>query len=309
MGKLPDGVGETGETWETGGPEAPPLPEWPYLLAFHSCDMESDACGNPENHRIHLAGSEDGWAWSPVEGLPEIQASVPDILYRDGFLYLYAVPNLHRYDISSGIWEDPEPISIDGMEGGFVDPCAMLDDDGRILLFYLHTDQEGDPATCPSGELSCTKSFRAAAELSGSDGAAFGEPSEVLSLDLQAGQIAADPDVFAHPEGYLLYLSRGQSVQVFYSSVPMGPYSIYGALPGGVIADSGGVPSGHYDFGQENYWTLATRHMSGDGRTDIVMAVHPGLESLGPSDFQPLGLLAGFSPTELVSSPGLLVTD
>ena len=307
---APAGAGQRPDA-DTGAP--PPtyaVPGWPHLLAYHSCDFESNPCGNPANHRIHLAGSFDGLEWEPVDGLPDISASVPDILYREGLLYLYAVPNLFRYEIASGTWLEPELISIQGTGGtGFVDPCAVLDEDGGIRLFFLHADQQGDPASCPAGEASCTKSFRVASEEPGSDGAVFGTPSEVLSVELGQGQIAADPEVFAHPGGYLMYISRGQAVQVFSSPGLEGPFELSGDLPGGFLVQSGGVPSGRYDPVEGLYWTLVTRHVSSDGRTDILLALHEEVESLGSDDFVSLGLLDAFGETGLVSSPGLLYVE
>ena len=58
-----------------------------FLMAFNTC--LSQGCP-PSTHTIHLAYSDDGLRWSLVEDFGLDHAgSVPDIVFFDGFLYLF----------------------------------------------------------------------------------------------------------------------------------------------------------------------------------------------------------------------------
>ena len=170
---------------------------WSYLMACHVCDATIE-CGNPMNHTVRIAGSDDGQNWEFLSEFPEVEGSVPDILYRDGTLYLYAMHFLYRYDFEDGSWSEPVVVSVeqeDGTMDRHVDPNPLLTDDGRIVLLYLNNDQNGDPASCV--EFPCLKSFKMAVEKSDSDGAAFERSQELITVELsQQQRIAADPDLW-----------------------------------------------------------------------------------------------------------------
>ena len=143
---------------------------WAYLMAFHTCDTAIE-CGNPMNHTVRIAALKmvmiGNFARFPLAG------SVPDLLYRDGVLYLYAMHFVYRYDFNEGLGPS-EVVSVenpDGTPDRHVDPNPLLTDDGRIVLLYLSNDPNGDPAGCTA--FPCFKSFKMAVEKRDGDGAAF----------------------------------------------------------------------------------------------------------------------------------------
>ena len=109
-GPTDTAAGETGavDSGDTAGPidtadTADPVyavPEHPYLLTFHTCAVD-DPCGNPLNHTVQLAGSDDGESWTVLDWFEPYVSSVPDVIVRDGILYVYALPELRRVDLET----------------------------------------------------------------------------------------------------------------------------------------------------------------------------------------------------------------
>ena len=124
-------------------------------------------------------------------------------------------------------------------------------------------------------------------------------------------QFASDPDIFRGPDGYYIQVSRGQSVQVFFSKELRGAYQRLDSLPDGMLSrDSGGVSAGHYDKGRGEFWTYVTKHVGnaqGHARkTEIHMLVSQDLKSQ-PSRSAYRRVLTGadfFEGNYLVASPG-----
>ena len=262
------------------------------------------------NHKVQIVGSDDGEEWQFLSEFPEVDGSVPDLLYRNGVLYLYAMHFLYRYDFEERSWSNPAVVSVDNADGTqdrHVDPNPLLTDDGRIVLLYLSNDQNGDPASCM--EFPCLKSFKMAVEKEGSDGAAFELSQELIVVELsQEQRIAADPDLFVGPDGYYIYLSRGQAIEVHKSTDLWGPYEPAYELPDyRITRNGGGVPAGHYDWSSSMFWTLSTKHLDSTAFTDIQMSQHAIFEHQDEAQFSSLGLLDLVEEGFLVSSPGLLV--
>ncbi len=73
-----DSTGSTGST-DTGdtGEAIFAVPDDPYLLSLHTCPFSEESCGNPMNHTVRVAGSEDGATWRLLEeiGLMAAQPS------------------------------------------------------------------------------------------------------------------------------------------------------------------------------------------------------------------------------------------
>ncbi len=145
-----------------------------YLLAFHVCDPEVSDCSDPRNHSVYLAQSDDGGNWSVVPGWETYKGSVPDVIRRGETLYVYTPGKVRRYDFATETWESPVIVALTDTESdSFVDPSLIIDDQDRLVLFYLAGIIGQDPAGCAPGETSCVKHFRSATEVEGSDGTQF----------------------------------------------------------------------------------------------------------------------------------------
>jgi carboxymethylenebutenolidase len=287
-------------------------------MAVHACNPITRNCSDPRNHMVYLARSDDGVVWLPLPGFEPYSGSVPDLIRRDNTLYVYTPGLLRRYRIDSGTWETPVQVRMQTATGAtelFVDPSPTLDEQGRIVLFYLVAQRGGDPARCLAGQAQCTKSFRSATEVDGSDGATFTvDPGDRVAVTIGSNESASDPDVFQGPSSFVLYLSRGPSVQVFTSPTLRGEYRVAAGLPSGLLVSGlGGIPSGHYHSATRQFWT----YVHGAAAPGVPMtravrrAVHSGLDrQLTGADFTTVisgqsfpGLGAGFH----VESPGFTV--
>ena len=205
----------------------------------------------------------------------------------------------------------------------WVDPSPVLDSNGTpgaIVLFYLASGASGDPASCPEGASSCVKTFRSATEVMGSDGTKFtvdsGDRASVTLYPTATPslRVASDPDVFADASGFVLYLSRGQSVQALTATDLRGCHANASGLTDGLLIDkTGKVPAGHYFSGPKTeYWTFVTQSRLG-GEDVIALASHPYLSKTPePDDYVTIVRGADVpSPlvTRAVSSPGFALND
>ena len=283
-----------------------------YLHAFHACDPNTTTCTDPRNHKTYIAQSDDGVAWSLLSGYVPHSASVPDLIRRGNTLYVYSPGTLRRYHIDTDTWETPVSVIVTGSGSAlesFVDPSPTIDENGKIVLFYLVSQIGGDPARCPTGQATCTKYFRSATEVSGSDGASFtvdGGDRASIFLDGYAIMTASDPDIFRDASQYVLYISIGPSVQVYTSASLRGSFTKVSSLPNGMLASNlGGIPAGHYDSTIGQYWTYV--HTQENGKSVIRRAVHPILSaSLTASQFTTIvtGSTVGLGSSYHVESPG-----
>lgn len=290
--------------------------EYEYLMTFHSCDAVQNDCGNPMAHEVHLAGSHNGYDWSLVPEVPSFNSSVPDIIIRDEILYIFALPSLMRLDLRSGLWLEtiqPQVLDQTGAPVLHVDPSLFIDEDNNIVLFFMEGQEGFNPATCPLGDPNCIKYFFSATEVSDSQGSQF-IVDEGIRMEIQLSEsqkIAADPDIFEGPDGYYQYVSRGQNIQVFFSTELRGAYLPLDTLDEGILTrGGGGVPAGHYDSEQELYFTFVTRN-SGEGQTDIRLAMHDSLDT--PLEREGFEIVISgetfFSEAHVVASPGFLALD
>lgn len=214
------------------------------------------------NHNTYLAQSEDGAAWSLVSGFTPYAGSVPDVVRRGNILYFFNPGVLHRYHFDTGAMDPPvnvEPKFANGTRDSFADPSPLLDDEGRIVFFYLATSgmQGQDPARCAPGQSTCTKVFRSATEEAGSDGARFTvDAGNRVEVTINSTQTGSDPDIYQGKEGFVLYVSVGSGVKAFTSTTLRGTYtSIAGLTNDQLTQTAGGVPAGHFDSATNKYWT------------------------------------------------------
>lgn len=271
-----------------------------FLHAFHACPPTGVDCMDPRNHVAYLARSADGLAWEVLPGLP-VMGSVPDVVRRGDTLYLYTPQFLRRYDLRTGTLSAPVPVTLVGDVGdglGYVDPSPLLDDGGSISLFFLPGLRGGNPASCAPGETTCTRVIRSAIEVPGSDGASFDvQAGDRVALEIPTvGMTVSDPDVFADPRGFVLYVSTGPGVLAFRSDALHGSYTPIGTL---VPVPLGGVPAGHHDTRTDSYWTYV------HDRDGIMRATSTTLETtLSASDFVRVSI-AGLPAGTHAESPGI----
>jgi len=152
------------------------------------------------------------------------------------------------------------------------------------------------------------KQFHSATEVKGSNGAVFlvDEGTRVDVTLNDSKDTASDPDIFKGPNGYILYIFRGSSVQVLSSPTLRGSYTNIRDLPNGLLVSNfGGIPAGHYDASTGKYWTYI-HTLQG-----IKRAVHSSLDAqLQDSQFSTVisgSTFPGFSSSYLVESPGFAV--
>ena len=179
------------------------------------------------------------------------QSSVPDVIRRGNTIYVFTPNKVARYQLDTATWLPPVPVVLTDPDatGGFVDPSAYIDDDGRLVLFYLLGIKGSDPAGC-GGALTCIKYIHSATEVAGSVGIAF-VVNTGHRLTVPAGGsepcIASDPDIIRVEDNFIVLLSRGTSTQLWTSKDLHGTYVLSTALPGGFLWQNGpAVASGLY---------------------------------------------------------------
>ncbi|MBI4446185.1 MAG: DUF11 domain-containing protein [Acidobacteria bacterium] len=269
-----------------------------YLMSFHACDSAATNCMDPRNHQVYLAQSNDGASWTLVPGWTPFAGSVPDVIRRGNKLYIYtARSEVVRYDLTANTREDAARVTINGVPDGFVDPSLILDDQGRLVLFFLYGQSGSDPAGCPTGQTTCQKRIGSATEVSGSDGSQFtldsGDRAQVTISASGALRSASDPDIFFDGSKYILYLTHGPSISVWRAADLRATYSKIADLSN----ETGGIPSGHFDSTSQRYWTYAHIPRGAPPVAVIRRAVH--------TDFSRLLVESDWSTVISASSLGL----
>ncbi|MAA78639.1 MAG: hypothetical protein CL916_05220 [Deltaproteobacteria bacterium] len=283
----------------------------PYWMTFHQCDTQTVDCMDPMKHETRIASSQDGKRWSVLSSIEPFQGSVPDVLIRDQEMYVFSLPKLHRMSPTEKkeqiahfhVLDDKDDLVLQ------VDPSPIIDKDGKIVLFFLVGIAGVDPARCPRDQRSCTKEFRSATEIEGTQGKRFRlDPGIRAEIQISQGHFASDPDVFLGPDGYYLYVSRGAQVQALHSQDLRGTYTSIPSLSGGMLSrNNGGVPAGYFDAEKNMFYTFITRHKGGH-RTEIHGATHSDFSRpLTERDFSPVitPQLLG-NPNLTIASPGMI---
>ena len=208
------------------------------LMAFHGCAQGATDCNNPVNHRVYLAQSDDGAQWSLVPGWTPLRGSVPDVFRRGNTVYVISTGGVARVDMTTGS-VTVEEVSVRGGDM-YVDPSLAQLPDGRLVMFYLPGIIGQDPARCAPGQGSCVKSIKSAVEVPGSAGTEFVPDAGVRVQESISQGSFSDPDVFFNGSNWVLYVSRGPSIDSYTSSELIGSYSTSGPVSVG----DGGVGSG-----------------------------------------------------------------
>jgi hypothetical protein len=277
-------------------------------MAFHACDTSGSAsCDNPSNHQTYLAESDDLLTWTLVSGWTPYNGSVPDLIQKGRSLYIYNPGAVRVLNLDSGILCGSTTVTIQDTSGttvNFVDPSPILNSDGKIALFYLDsTGIQGDPAGCST--YPCTKNFGSAVEVDGSNGTQFIADSGYRAQVSISSMVASDPDIFqgADADGYVLYISKGISADVYKSATLTGTYASSNSLSGA------GVPAGQYDgsnywyFGGVNSGSGSIKNIAGYRASSLTSGLGSpaaAILTLQGSTFSALG------STYTVDSPGIL---
>jgi hypothetical protein len=250
--------------------------------------------------------SDDGVHWRVPEGFQPFRGSVPDVLVRDDTLWVYAHGGVATFDYRTDQWAPPVPWTV--TEGGkplaAYDPSPVLDEDGRLVLFFLHQQGGGDPAACTKDRAPCTKVFRSATEVPGSHGTRFeADPGDRLALRIGARRSTSDPDVFHDGTSWVMYVAHLGQVHTFRSDTLRGTYLPSRSKPltkKGLAVASGVFADGHY--------TTYVHGAAERGQTVIRRAVHPTLDPPARDAFEivfrPQELPRG-GPQWTVGSPGV----
>lgn len=281
-----------------------------YIMAFHTCDT---TCTGFQDHMVNLAESNDGTNWTVVPNFIPYQSSVPDPVIRGNKLYVYTPNKVKRFDNSANSWDaNPVPVSVVDVNNNpvnYVDPSAIIDSSGNIVLFFLRVDTiSGNPAGCIT--YPCTKYFNSAVEVSGSDGTQFvmqsGDRKSILLNS--SPQTASDPDIYFDGTKYILYISKGLTTVAFQSSTMHGSYISFPNLSGDILTTQGGIPCGYFDASSNQYWTYI--HANVSGNTVIRQAIHNDFNSQ-LTNFNTVisGPIIGEPSSTKTESPGFCVND
>lgn len=290
-----------------------------FLMAFHACSVSD--CKDIRNHQVYIAESDDGANWSLLPGWKSFIGSVPDVIRRGDFLYVYYVgidngENLYvsKYNMVSGSFIEKSIVRLSNDFGHFVDPSLSQMDDGKFLLTGLYVEgvqptanaqppQPSNPATCKANESTCIKTIKTASEIPGSDGAMFKLDSGArASITLDANtKSASDPDLFRDDKQWILYVSVGPSVIAYTGTDLNSEFT----RKGFVSQNSGGIPSGFYQMSTGKIWTFV--HTDQGQRSVIRRSIHESLSAPVPENAWVTVISAGslgLNPDWRVESPG-----
>lgn len=281
-----------------------------YFMSFHACDPAQGNCNDPRTHKTYLAQSTNGESWSLVPNWQAFPGSVPDVIRRGNKLYVFtASDEVARYNLDTQTLEPPVKVTVSGLSSfGFVDPSLFVDDQGRLILFFLRGQPGGDPAQCPSGQPTCEKYFDSATEVEGTDGTMFtlnDDHRAVVELGGSDGlRTASDPDIFFDGRQFVLYISHGPSISVWTAPNIGDRFTKVGMLSN----NTGGIPSGYFDQESGKYWTFS--HIIQNGKSVIRRAVHADFSRpLTETDWATVlsGAGSGLGDQVNVESPGFAV--
>jgi hypothetical protein len=179
----------------------PPRPPQPGQIPF----------GGPYTHKVLSASSPDGLSWTRDEGVRLEHASVPSAVVAGDRVFLYYVdadrgpglPESVGCAVSTdGLRFERQPFAVEGLRAlKAVDPGIVLGDDGTFRLYYLASNESGDPARESSDHeihLAVSK-----------DGIRFQFDSVAFSYPA-----LVDPDVFFHKGTWFMYVFAGRGTAI-----------------------------------------------------------------------------------------------
>ena len=203
-----------------------------------------------------------------------LRGSVPDIVLRDNNFWIYALPESYLIDATTLKIKKRAGVKVfdsNNQRRIQVDPSTIIDEQGRIVLFFLEGIPGIDPARCPQNQ-PCTKRFLSATERGGSQGMIFDLDQGVrLDLSINGNEFASDPDIFVGRDDlFYMYISRGQGTQVFVSDTLRGEYKEIGWL----TKNNGGVGCGYYDRQTDSFWSFTSKNVPKPWIQEIRYEIH-----------------------------------
>ena len=205
----------------------------------------------PYNDKVSFATSSDLFNWTDSETVLAIHASVPGAIYKDGVIYVYFVDvsvdgiaeriGMISSSDNGQTWSEKEYIDIDGVGDKVpVDPAPfLLDDDGRIRLYYFDINEERSSM----GSESENKIYSAIS----SDGVSFVEEGVCFSKEG-----VFDPDVIEVDGVYRMYVGDLEGNRVISATSSDG----LNFVEEGVAYTGGAVPDVFYKDGVYYLYTV-----------------------------------------------------
>jgi len=267
-----------------------------YLMTFNSCP--AGECG-PHDHRVHLAGSDNGFEWTLLDALGDDHGgSVTDIVSYKGDLYLIhtRAGSDHMWDKLDGclqVVEQGDVTMLGGDEGdeGWVDPSLVVDGD-ELVLFYLPGTPGANPAACSPGEDSCERAIRSARTDADSFPTFTVVPGDRVKVTVSQPPDGlggfSDPDILPLADGtYLLNTSSGGNTLVYTGTELDGAFASPNVDGSPLFASKqqGGVPTAIQEASSLDVWLYVHGHTQ-DGGSEIRRAVSDGVTALNPPDFE-----------------------
>lgn len=228
---------------------------------------------SPADHQVRLLSSEDGQHWAQERSLQPYTGSVPDLARREDTLYLFTPHQVRSRELGQRRWSEPEALVVEDGERRLVayDPSVVVDEQGRLVLFFLEHEGEGDPATCGLGLSSCTKRFLSATEVEGSQGRRFTrDPGVRLELEVPSRRVSSDPEVFHDGRSWALAWQGLGAMRYARADTLRGTY-----VPRGQLTRQMSVPALVSDG--ESVWIYGHRAQRG-GKSRVSRAVLPDLD-------------------------------
>jgi len=205
----------------------------------------------PYNDKVSFATSSDLFNWTDSETVLATHASVPGAIYKDGVIYVYFVDvsvdgiaeriGMISSSDNGQTWSEKEYIDIDGVGDKVpVDPAPfLLDDDGRIRLYYFDINEERSSM----GSESENKIYSAIS----SDGVSFVEEGVCFSKEG-----VFDPDVIEVDGVYRMYVGDLEGNRVISATSSDG----LNFVEEGVAYTGGAVPDVFYKDGAYYLYTV-----------------------------------------------------
>ena len=147
----------------------------------------------------------------------------------------------------------------------------------------------------------CTKNFKSATEVSGSNGTQFVVNSGTrLSINLNANT-ASDPDIYYDGTRYILYISSGTNTLAYTAASLHGTYTAVTTLNNAVLTNEGGIGCGYFDPTTNNYWTYVHTN-AGEIKLKVHSSINSSISGLSMViNYATAGLASG----SLAQSPGI----
>lgn len=254
----------------------------------------SESPQGPYHDKVSYATSSDLLNWTDSGEIIAEHASVPDVILKDGTLYVYFVDTstdglpeqiaLIKSNDNGKTWSKRERVSIkgDGIAGLVpVDPDPLLLSDGRIRLYYFDIAASRGPGSEDNKKHSIYSAIS-------SDGINFSQEGGVRFEE----ENIFDPDVLKVDDTWRLYVGNPEGQKVI-SAISSDGLNF---TREGVAYEGSSVPNAIYENGKYYLYTAGIQiATSGDGKkytktssmfsTGSGITADPGVVKLGTNNY------------------------